>query len=177
MTDLFEKSIQTLELPRVLELLAAQAATEEGKDRCRALRPFTDPDEVARLQREGIPRCEALEIVAGKFCCSYEKYLDSKGVDAAYTDAVNGRQGLAYHGIPIVDVRLGSYLGATAFHQSFAMLTDRRNLVLAVNTADMPGNEVRMWYNPDEMENRQRAVFMAGSQILDTDLITYAYKQ
>ena len=29
-------------------------------------------DEVARLQREGIPRCEALEIVAGKFCCSYD---------------------------------------------------------------------------------------------------------
>ena len=134
-------------------------------------------DEVARLQREGIPRCEALEIVAGKFCCSYEKYLDSKGVDAAYTDAVNGRQGLAYHGIPIVDVRLGSYLGATAFHQSFGMLTDRRNLVLAVNTADMPGNEVRMWYNPDEMENRQRAVFMAGTQILDEALISFAYKQ
>ena len=31
MTDLFEKSIQTLELPRVLELLADQAVTEEGK--------------------------------------------------------------------------------------------------------------------------------------------------
>ena len=27
MTDLFEKSIQTLELPRVLELLAGQAQT------------------------------------------------------------------------------------------------------------------------------------------------------
>ena len=39
MTDLFEKSIQTLELPRVLELLSAQAVTEEGKERCRALRP------------------------------------------------------------------------------------------------------------------------------------------
>ena len=57
MTDLFEKSIQTLELPRVLELLAAQAATEEGKDRCRALRPFTDPDEVARLQKETSAAC------------------------------------------------------------------------------------------------------------------------
>ena len=57
MTDLFEKSIQTLELPRVLELLAAQAATEEGKDRCRALRPFTDPDDVARLQRETSAAC------------------------------------------------------------------------------------------------------------------------
>ena len=57
MTDLFEKSIQTLELPRVLELLAAQAATEEGKDLCRALRPFTDPDEVARLQKETSAAC------------------------------------------------------------------------------------------------------------------------
>lgn len=69
---------------------------------------------------------------------------------------MNGRRTLAYHGIPVVDVRLGSYLGATSFRQSFVMLTDRRNLVLAVNTADMPGNEVRMWYNPDEMENRQQ---------------------
>lgn len=57
------------------------------------------------------------------------------------------------------------------------MLTDRLNLVLAVNTADMPGNEVRMWYNPDEMENRQRAVFMAGCAILDESLVTYLHKQ
>ena len=107
----------------------------------------------------------------------YEKYLDSKGVDAAYTDAVNGRQGLAYHGIPVIDVRLGSYLAQTSLHKSFCLLTDRRNLVLAVNTADMPGNEVRMWYNPDEMENRQRAVFMAGCQLLDESLVAYAYQQ
>ena len=108
---------------------------------------------------------------------AYEKYLDSKGADAAYADAMNGRRTLAYHGIPVADVRRGSYLGATSFRQSFVMLTDRRNLVLAVNTADMPGNEVRMWYNPDEMENRQRAVFMAGTQILDEALISFAYKQ
>ena len=31
MTDLFEKSIETLELPRVLDLLADQAVTQEGK--------------------------------------------------------------------------------------------------------------------------------------------------
>lgn len=92
-------------------------------------------------------------------------------------DAMNGRRTLAYHGIPVVDVRLGSYLGATPSASRSVMLTDRRNLVLAVNTADMPGNEVRMWYNPDEMENRQRAVFMAGTQILDEALISFAYKQ
>ena len=50
--DLFEKSMNTLELPRVLELLAAQAVTEEGKERARNLRPEADPDEVARRLKE-----------------------------------------------------------------------------------------------------------------------------
>lgn len=90
---------------------------------------------------------------------------------------MNGRQTLAYHGIPVVDVRLGNYLPETSFHQSFCLLTDRRNLVLAVNTADFPGNEVRMWYNPDEMENRQRALFMAGCDVLDETLLAYAYRE
>lgn len=107
----------------------------------------------------------------------YEKYLDGRGTESAYIDAINGRKELAYHGIPVVDVRLGEYLKtSTTFDKSFAVLTDRRNLVLAVNTSDFPGNEVRMWYNPDQMENRQRAVFMAGCDVLDEALVTYAYK-
>ena len=52
MSDLFEKSIQTLELSRVLELLADCAATEEGKERCLSLRPMTDRDDVERAQQE-----------------------------------------------------------------------------------------------------------------------------
>ena len=51
------------------------------------------------------------------------------------------------------------------------IFTDRRNLVMAVNTADSPGSEVRMWYNPDEMENRQRAVFAIGCEVLDDELV------
>lgn len=65
-----------------------------------------------------------------------------------------------------MDGSLGSYLTGTSLHKSFCLLTDRRNLVLAVNTADFPGNECA-WYNPDLMENRQRAVFMAGCDVLD----------
>ena len=106
---------------------------------------------------------------------AFEKYLDGKSADAAYMATTEGRPSLAYHGIPLVDVRLGSYLASTSLHKSFCLLTDRRNLVLAVNTADFPGNEVRMWYNPDLMENRQRAVFMAGCDVLDETLMTYAY--
>ena len=52
MTDRFEKSIQTLELPKVLEQLASQAVTEEGKERALSLRPSTDPDEVKRRLAE-----------------------------------------------------------------------------------------------------------------------------
>ena len=98
---------------------------------------------------------------------AFEKYLDGKSADAAYMATTEGRPSLAYHGIPLVDVRLGSYLASTSLHKSFCLLTDRRNLVLAVNTADFPGNEVRMWYNPDEMENRQRAVFMRAAVAAD----------
>jgi hypothetical protein len=28
-----------------------------------------------------------------------------------------------------------------------------------------------MWYNPDEMQNRQRAIFMVGCEILDESLV------
>ncbi len=113
--------------------------------------------------------------VTSDIYCLYEKYLDSKGVDSAYVDSINGRPTLMYHGIPVIDIRIGSYLSQTSFHQSFCLLTDRRNLVMAVNTSDFPGAEIRMWYNPDEMENRQRAVFMAGCDVVDEELLSYAY--
>ncbi len=49
MSELFDKSIRTLELPRVLELLSEQAVSAEAKARCAALRPETEPEEVLRL--------------------------------------------------------------------------------------------------------------------------------
>ena len=52
MSELAYKSMDTLELPRVLELLAQGAVTDEGKDRCRALKPMTDLDDVAQAQAE-----------------------------------------------------------------------------------------------------------------------------
>ena len=102
---------------------------------------------------------------------AYERYLDQMGNDAAYTDMVTGRRELSYHGIKIVDMRISHILPANTH---ICLLTDKRNLALAVNTSDYPGSEVRMWYNPDEMENRQRATFMAGCEILDESLVVYS---
>ena len=52
MNTLFEKSIRTLELPVVLEMLASLAVSEAAKEKCRQLLPVCDLEEAARLQEE-----------------------------------------------------------------------------------------------------------------------------
>ncbi len=103
----------------------------------------------------------------------YEMALDAVGADGAYVDAQSGRQTLMYHGMEVIDMHVGPYLGTLGLVDTFAFITDKRNLVMAVNTADYPGSEIRMWYNPDEMENRQRATFAVGCEIVDTDMISH----
>ena len=49
MSELFDKSIRTLELPRVLQLLADQAVCAEAKERALRIRPETETEEVLRL--------------------------------------------------------------------------------------------------------------------------------
>ena len=52
MSDLFEKSMRTLELPAVLEMLAQRAVSDEAKERCRRLRPSTEAETVSHLLDE-----------------------------------------------------------------------------------------------------------------------------
>ncbi len=114
-------------------------------------------------------------LVSSDIYAKYEEELDNVILESAYLAKQNGREGVSFRGIPVVDVQISSYLKElTDLPQSFAILTDRRNLALAVNTADFPGTEVRMWYNPDQMENRQRAVFMAGCDYLLPELVSMA---
>lgn len=110
---------------------------------------------------------------------NYEKTLEGNFLESAFTALQNGRRNLTWHGIPIVNVGLTGYLPAfkDTIPQSFGILTDRRNMTLAVNTSDFPGTEVRMWYNPDEMENRQRAIFMAGCEYLEPRLMVAALEK
>ena len=49
MSELFDKSIRTLELPRVLQMLSDQAVSAEAKERALRLRPETETEEVLRL--------------------------------------------------------------------------------------------------------------------------------
>ena len=50
MNTLFEKSIRTLELPAVLEMLAALAVSDAAKEKCRNLTPVCELEEALHLQ-------------------------------------------------------------------------------------------------------------------------------
>ena len=100
-----------------------------------------------------------------------EEAYDGKTNSVAYQEMVNGRAVLRWHGIEVKEMHAESVLKTA---QSAILLTHKDNLVLAVNTTDMPSAGVRMWYNPDENENRQRAAFLASAEILDESLVVYS---
>ncbi len=55
-----EKAIRILEYDRILEQLAALATSQEGANRCRALRPFSDLYEIRQRQRQTTDACSRI---------------------------------------------------------------------------------------------------------------------
>ena len=129
------------------------------------------PSRLRSLKKDG----QLAFFVTSDLYNAYEYYLDQYGNDSSYTDIITGRNELRYRGIPVVDMHINDIPGYSNQFDHTCVLTDRRNLVLAVNTSDDPSAEVRMWYNPDEMENRQRATFLAGCEIIDEELVITAH--
>ena len=60
MTELVFKSYQKLELDAVLQLLADQAGSAEGKEKCLSLVPQTDADDVRKLQEQTTAACKLI---------------------------------------------------------------------------------------------------------------------
>ncbi len=129
-------------------------------------------DRAASILRDAKGGDQLAIFVTSDIYTHYEMALDLVGAEGAYVDAQSGRKKLMYHGMEVIDMHVDSYIGDLNMHETFAFITDKRNLVMAVNTADFPGSEIKMWYNPDEMENRQRAIFAIGCEVLDPSLIT-----
>ena len=84
MSELFEKSIRTLELPAVLEKLAAKAVSQAAKDRCLKLTPSADVEEVLRLLDETDAAKERLGLHGSP------SFSGVKDVSAALTRADHG---------------------------------------------------------------------------------------
>ncbi len=146
--------------------------TDAGEALLRKVWDAASP-ELKELKSEG----NLVFFVTSDIYSKYEDSLDSATLEAAYIARQEGRPSLSYKGIPVVDMQVSGYLQSVEdLANTWIVLTDRRNLALAVNTSDFPGSEVRMWYNPDEMQNRQRAVFAAGCDYLLPELVCYAFK-
>ena len=62
MTELYEKSLRKLELDRVLELLRDCAVSGEAKDRCMALVPNSDREDVIGLQLQTSDACHLINL-------------------------------------------------------------------------------------------------------------------
>jgi hypothetical protein len=173
---LIKRTLQEVEGGSETELItitdAAYAATDSGEA---ILKQMWDNAPVAlkELKNEG----QLVFFVTSDIYSKYEESLDSATLDAAYLARQQGRESLSFRGIPVVDMKVSGYLAdLTDTPRTVAILTDRRNLALAVNTVDVPGSEVRMWYNPDEMQNRQRATFAIGCDCLLPELVSMAVK-
>lgn len=107
---------------------------------------------------------------------NYENSLLTGNLDSVRLAKINGIETLHYRGIAVIDMGIDGYLADTGdLPTSWAVLSDKRNLAMAVNTVDFPGSEIAMWYNPDELENRQRAIFMAGCDYLMPELVIVSH--
>ncbi len=109
---------------------------------------------------------------------AYEDFLFTVAGDKAYAITMQGHEKLSWRGIELIEITSTDFVGGMLpdMPEDFILLTDRRNIVLALNTNDMPGSEIKMWYNPDLMENRQRAVFAAAATYILPEYISFTYK-
>ena len=62
MSELYEKSLKKLELDAVLQRLADCAVSAEGKERCLALRPLTDAEDIIALQEQTSAACKLITL-------------------------------------------------------------------------------------------------------------------
>lgn len=134
----------------------------------------TATEELKSLKSEG----NLAFFVSPKVYRAYEDFLFTVANDKAYAITMQGHEKLSWRGIDLIETTSADFLSGELLDlpEDFIMLTDRRNIVLALNTNDMPGSEIKMWYNPDLMENRQRAVFAAAATYILHDYISFAYK-
>lgn len=61
-SELYSKSIRKLELDAVLDKLAESAVSEEAKEKCRALLPLSDADDISALQEQTSAACKMITL-------------------------------------------------------------------------------------------------------------------
>ena len=145
MTDLLEKSLQTLEFPAVLELLAAQAVSDETKERVRKIRPSTDRGEVNLLLQETTAARKMMDI-HGAPALSNLRPVAASLQRAHLGGVLNTRELLQIASVLRTTRNVASYSGVgeekTCIHSIFKSLTPNKYLEEKISGAILSEDEI-----------------------------------
>ena len=145
MTDLMEKSLQTLEFPAVLELLAAQAVSDETKERVRKIRPSTDRGEVNLLLQETTAARKMMD-VHGAPALSNLRPVAASLQRAHLGGVLNTRELLQIASVLRTTRNVASYSGVgeekTCIHSIFKSLTPNKYLEEKISGAILSEDEI-----------------------------------
>ena len=181
MSELYDKSIRTLELPAVLEVLAQKAVSEAARERCRKLYPSSDLDEVRRLLDE----TDAARTRLGLY--GSPAFSGVKDVSAALTRAdhggmLNTRELLDVAGLLTASRRVSEYDRdrqgeATVLDHYFSALHTNKYLEDRIRGAILDEETIADTASPElaDIRRKMRLAATKGRQILQRIISSPSY--
>ena len=181
MSELYDKSIRTLELPAVLEVLAQKAVSEAARERCRKLYPSSDLDEVRRLLDE----TDAARTRLGLY--GSPAFSGVKDVSAALTRAdhggmLNTRELLDIAGLLTASRRVSEYDRdrqgeATVLDHYFSTLHTNKYLEDRIRGAILDEETIADTASPElaDIRRKMRVAATKGRQILQRIISSPSY--
>ena len=183
MSELFEKSIRTLELPAVLELLAAQAVSDEARDRCRKLRPETELAEVLLLQDQ-TEAAKSMAALHGSPNFAGLRRVADPLARADHGGVLNTRELLLIAGMLRCARRVREYFNddanaATAIDHLFRCLHGNKFLEEKIFTSILDEDEIADGASPElaDIRRHKRAAAAKGRQILQRIISSASYSR
>ena len=181
MSELYDKSIRTLELPAVLEVLAQKAVSEAARERCRKLYPSSDLDEVRRLLDE----TDAARTRLGLY--GSPAFSGLKDVSAALTRSdhggmLNTRELLDIAGLLTASRRVSEYDRdrqgeATVLDHYFSALHTNKYLEDRIRGAILDEETIADTASPElaDIRRKMRVAATKGRQILQRIISSPSY--
>ena len=157
--ELYEKSLQTIELPAVLDLLAAKASSDGAKDMARRLRPATDVRQV-RQRQEDTTSAKTMIVTKGSPSFSGLKDVRSSLARADLGGMLNTRELLDIAGVLFCARAVSSYASGRGesgnLKRLFSSLAPNRFLEERITTAITGEEEIADGASPELADIRRK---------------------
>ncbi len=181
MSELFEKSIRTLELPAVLEMLSARAVSEAAREKSRRIAPAVERQEVLRLLDETDAAKERLGLY-GSPSFSGVKDVSEPLARADRGGMLNTRELLNIAGLLTAARRVAEYDAerkgeATAIDRFFSALHTNRYLEDRIHGAILDEETIADTASAEltDIRRKMRIAASKGRQILQKIISSPSY--